>query len=58
MPTEERSFLRGDVTISSGDSIHRISNRKDEKLVTIHIYSPPLGEAMKMFTPIPRKTAT
>jgi len=54
-PTEERSFGRGDITIASGESVHRINNRGERNLVTVHIYSPPLGANMKLYTPIPRK---
>jgi len=54
-PTDERSFARGDITIASGESVHRINNRGDKNLVTVHIYSPPLGANMRLFTPIPRK---
>jgi cysteine dioxygenase len=54
-PVDERSFRRGDITIASGDSVHRINNRGEGDLVTVHIYSPPLGANMKLFTPIPRK---
>ena len=57
VPTDERSFKRGEITIAGGESIHRICNRASENLVTIHIYSPPLGEAMTLFTPIPRRSA-
>jgi predicted metal-dependent enzyme (double-stranded beta helix superfamily) len=52
---DERSFGRGDITIAAGDSVHRINNRGEKHLVTVHIYSPPLGANMKLFTPIPRK---
>ena len=52
---DERSFRRGDITIAAGDSVHRINNRGDNPLVTVHIYSPPLGANMKLYTPIPRK---
>jgi cysteine dioxygenase len=53
--TDERSFKRGDITIAAGDSVHRINNRTGKDLVTVHIYSPPLGANMKLYTPIPRK---
>ena len=53
--TDERSFHPGDVTIAKGDSVHRINNRTHWNLVTVHIYSPPLGANMKLYTPIPRK---
>lgn len=54
-PVDERSFQKGDITIAKGDSVHRINNRGEKPLVTVHIYSPPLGAHMKLFTPIPRK---
>lgn len=54
-PVDDRSFRRGDITIAAGDSVHRINNRGDRDLVTVHIYSPPLGANMKLYTPIPRK---
>ncbi len=52
---DERSFARGGITIAAGDSVHRINNRGEKPLVTVHIYSPPLGANMKLYTPIPRK---
>jgi len=54
-PVDERSFGPGDITIAKGDSVHRINNRGSKQLVTVHIYSPPLGPKMKLYTPIPRK---
>jgi len=54
-PVDERSFGKGDITIAAGDSVHRINNRGEKPLVTVHIYSPPLGASMKLYTPIPRK---
>ena len=53
-PAGERGFGRGDISVSAGHEIHRIHNRTDTDLVTVHIYSPPLGDTMKLFTPIPR----
>ena len=50
----KRLFGRGEITVAGGDDIHRITNVAAEKLVTIHIYSPPLDEKMTMYTPIPR----
>jgi cysteine dioxygenase len=55
VPQDERSFGKGDITIAAGDSVHRINNRGSSPLVTVHIYSPPLGANMKLYTPIPRK---
>jgi cysteine dioxygenase len=54
-PVDERSFGRGDITIAAGDSVHRINNRGGRELVTVHIYSPPLGAGMTLYTPIPRR---
>jgi cysteine dioxygenase len=53
-PADERSFGRGNISVSAGHEIHRIHNRAGTDLVTVHIYSPPLGNTMKLFTPIPR----
>jgi cysteine dioxygenase len=53
-PTDERTFGRGGISVSAGHEIHRIHNRSDAGLVTVHIYSPPLGDTMRLFTPIPR----
>jgi cysteine dioxygenase len=53
-PTDERTYGRGDISVSAGHEIHRINNRSETDLVTVHIYSPPLGDTMKLFTPIPR----
>lgn len=52
--TGKRTFAAGDITVAAGDDIHRISNHGDEKLVTVHIYSPPLGPDVTNFTPLPR----
>lgn len=51
-----REWGRGAITISEGPDIHCIKNESEEPLVTVHIYSPPLGDSMTMFTPIPRTT--
>ena len=52
-PTKSRTWNRGDITLADGKTIHQVLNSTDRDLVTVHIYSPPLGEAMTMFTPIP-----
>ncbi len=52
--TTNRTFARSDITIAAMDDIHRISNAHDSKLITLHMYSPPLGEEATMYTPIPR----
>ena len=55
MPREKglNTFTRGELTIVSGDHVHRILNRASERLVTIHMYSPPLDEAVTHYTPVP-----
>jgi cysteine dioxygenase len=52
-PAKSRTWNRGDITLADGKTIHQVLNSTDHDLVTIHIYSPPLGEAMTMFTPVP-----
>lgn len=49
----KRRFKRGDTTLAAGADVHRITNPGPEKLVTVHIYSPPLDERVTHFTPIP-----
>ena len=44
---------RGEITIASGPTIHRISNPTEKDLFTIHIYSPPLGDTVTNYTPMP-----
>lgn len=51
--TAKRTFARSDTTIAAMDDIHRISNPNESKLITLHMYSPPLGEEATMYTPIP-----
>ena len=51
--TEARTWERGEITIASGPTIHCISNPTENNLFTIHIYSPPLGDTVTNYTPIP-----
>ena len=51
--TEVRSWDRGEITVASGVTIHKISNPSDGDLFTIHIYSPPLGNSITNYTPLP-----
>ena len=51
--TEARTWERGEITMASGPTIHRISNPTERDLFTIHIYSPPLGDTVTNYTPIP-----
>jgi len=40
--TVRRTWPRGAITIADGPTIHRVCNRSDRDLVTVHLYSPPL----------------
>ena len=51
--TENAKYGVGEITLAPGHLIHRISNRTDSHLVTLHIYSPPLGSAVTHYTPVP-----
>jgi len=51
--TRAREFTRGQITIASPTDVHRIVNCGDDHLVTVHLYSPPLDEAVRNYTPIP-----
>jgi predicted metal-dependent enzyme (double-stranded beta helix superfamily) len=48
-----REFTRGQITIAAPTDVHRICNVGADGLVTLHLYSPPLDEAVRNFTPIP-----
>ena len=43
-PVCSRDYCKGDVSVSSDDFIHQVSNlqAEGEDLVTLHVYSPPL----------------
>jgi len=51
--TRMRSFGRGETMIAAPADVHRIANIGGSELVTVHLYSPPLDEAVTNFTPIP-----
>ena len=51
--TEIRSWERGEITVASGPTIHRISNPGEVGLTTVHLYSPPLADKVTNFTPLP-----
>lgn len=54
-----REFTRGQITIAAPQDVHRIVNCGTDSLVTLHLYSPPLDEVVKNYTPIPTyKSAT
>ncbi|MHC4409705.1 MAG: cysteine dioxygenase [Planctomycetota bacterium] len=53
-----RRWKTGEITIAAGEDIHRIGNDTDRDLRTIHIYSPPLKQTSKNFTPVPRTIPT
>jgi cysteine dioxygenase len=48
-----RRFGPSDTTLAVGPEIHRISNPGTERLVTLHVYSPPLDERATHFTAVP-----
>jgi len=52
--TGARRWKRGDITIASGPDIHQIANDTGRDLRTMHIYSPPLEQTSKFYTPVPR----
>ena len=41
-PTLERELASGDVTVAPGTLRHRIANRGDADLITLHVYAPRL----------------
>lgn len=49
----ERFFAPGQITFAGPKDVHRIQNSGERELVTLHLYSPPLGEAVRNFTPVP-----
>lgn len=51
--TGSKVYGRGGITLAPGHLIHRINNNTDARLVTLHIYSPPLDEAVTHYTPVP-----
>lgn len=53
VPTQETSYGENEITLAPGHLIHRINNRADTHLVTLHIYSPPLDAAVTHYTPVP-----
>jgi len=53
-PTTSRRWGKGGITIASGPDIHQIANDSDQDLLTVHMYSPPLKQTSKLFTPVPR----
>jgi len=52
--TELRSWNTGEITVAAGDDVHQIRNDSGQNLRTLHIYSPPLRQTVKNFTPVPR----
>ncbi len=48
-----RRFRKGESMLAGARDVHRITNEGQADLVTIHLYSPPLGEAMKLYGPVP-----
>lgn len=52
-PSIVRDWQRGDITLAEGRTIHRLVNPGEGGLVTVHLYSPPLGDKVTHFTPLP-----
>ncbi|MGQ0612555.1 MAG: cysteine dioxygenase [Planctomycetaceae bacterium] len=52
-PLRTRIFRRGEIMLAGARDVHRITNDGKDDLVTIHLYSPPLGENMKLYGPVP-----
>ena len=52
--TGARRWKTGEITVASGGDIHQIANDTTRDLVTIHIYSAPLKQTSKFYTPVPR----
>lgn len=52
--TGARRWKTGDITIAAGEDIHQIANDSGRDLRTLHIYSPPLKQTSKFYTPVPR----
>jgi len=48
-----RTFRRGEIMLAGPKDVHRITNAGKEDLVTVHLYSPPLGETMTLYGPVP-----
>ncbi len=42
-PVETTEAIEGSTTGSQDADIHEISNEHDERLITLHVYSPPIG---------------
>jgi len=51
--TVRRSWPRGAITLAEGRTIHRVLNRTDRDLVTVHVYSPPLPFPPRTFEEAP-----
>jgi len=51
---ETRTWNKGEITVAAGPDVHQIRNGSDRDLRTMHIYSPPLKQTSKNFTPVPR----
>ena len=54
VPTTTRRWGKGGITIATGPDVHQIANDSDQNLLTVHVYSPPLKQTSKLFTPVPR----
>jgi cysteine dioxygenase len=52
--TRTRTWHSGEITVAAGDDVHQIRNNSEQDLRTLHIYSPPLKQTSKNYTPVPR----
>jgi len=52
--TGARRWKTGEITIATGADIHQLVNDTPNELVTVHVYSPPLKQTSKNYTPVPR----
>lgn len=56
-PHDVTELVEGEVIVDQSEGIHALENRKDarERLVTLHVYAPPLPE-LRRFAPRPAGT--
>jgi len=53
-PVKLRTWNTGEITVAAGHDVHQIRNDSGRDLKTLHIYSPPLKQTSRNFTPVPR----
>jgi len=52
--TGARTWKTGDITLATGPDVHQLVNAGPDNLITVHVYSPPLKQTSKNYTPVPR----